>query len=161
MNYPVLYRKRLIPEECVCLKNDEIIYFSESESRIVTKWHALKPKKDLHHGFSAYFCKEGFKISKFYCENGDLLYWYCDIIDSEFNTEENTYVATDLLADVIIYPDGFVKVVDLDEITEAYDKGLLSLDLMKASISRLSNLLDIVYSEKFEQYKDFLNQFEM
>lgn len=160
MDYPVLYRRRLIPDESICLKDDEIIYFSDSECRIVTKWHALKPKKDLHHGFSAYFWDEGFKVSKFYDENNQLLYWYCDIISSQLDSHANTYTATDLLADVIIYPDGFVKVVDLEEVTEAFDKGLLSIDMLKESINSLSNLLNLIYSGKFKEYQDFLNQFE-
>lgn len=161
MDYPVLYRKRLIPDECVCLKDDEIIYFSEAEKRIITKWHAIKPRKDLHHGYSAYYWNEGFKISKFYSETGDLNYWYCDIIDVSYDKAANEFVATDLLADVLIYPDGFVKVVDLEEITEAFDKGLLSLDLMKASIKRLSHLLSLIYSGEFESYQKQLEEFEV
>ena len=44
----------------------------------------------------------------------------------EYTEETDTYIVTDLLADVIVYPDGFVKVVDLDELGEALEKGLLS-----------------------------------
>lgn len=161
MDYPILYRKRLIPDECICLKDDEIICFSETENRIVTKWHALKPRKDLHHGYSAYFCNEGFKVSKFYSETGDLLYWYCDIIDTQFDKEKNEFIATDLLADVLIYPDGFIKIVDLEEITQAYDAGILSIDLMKASILRLSRLLSLIYSGEFKEYQNYLEQLEV
>lgn len=160
MDYPVLYRKRLIPDECICLKDDEIICFSESAKRIVTKWHAIKPRKDLHHGHSAYFWDEGFKVSKFYSESGDLLYWYCDIIDVFYDKENGRLIATDLLADVLIYPDGFVKVVDLDEITQAYDSGILSIDMMKTSINRLNHLLTLIYSGEFKNYQEYLNQFE-
>lgn len=161
MEYPVLYRKRLIPDECICLKDDEIIFFSEKEQRIITKWHAIKPRKDLHHGYSAYFWNEGFKVSKFYSETGALNYWYCDIIDASYDKSTNEFIATDLLADVLIYPDGFVKVVDLEEITEAFDKGLLSLDLMKVAIQRLSHLLSLIYSGEFEQYQKQLEEFEI
>ena len=35
-----------------------------------------------------------------------------------------------LLADVVICPDGFVKVVDLDELAIAMDKGTLSEELL-------------------------------
>ena len=41
MDYPVLYRKRLIPEECVLLKDDVILYMDDNV--IVTKWVTLKP----------------------------------------------------------------------------------------------------------------------
>ena len=45
-----------------------------------------------------------------------MLFWYCDIVDHTFDTATDTYIFTDLLVDVIVYPDGFVKVVDLDEL---------------------------------------------
>lgn len=116
---PVLYRKRLIPEECVKLKDDEILELNEE--RIITKWNTLKPKKDLHHGFSCYFLDKGYKVSKFYKEDGSLLYWYCDIVTYDYDEEKNELIVTDLLADVIVNPDGFVKVVDIDEMVTCLD----------------------------------------
>lgn len=167
MTNPVLFRKRLIPEECICLKDDEILHFSAKDCILVTKWHALKPKKDLHHGYSCYFWDKGFKISKFYRENGDLLYWYCDIIDVAYPAgetadlpDQSRFVATDLLADVIVYPDGFVKVVDLDELTVALEKGFLDISLLKAALNRLSALLDLIYSGEFLKYQQYLEQYE-
>ena len=111
MKVPILYRKRLIPDECILLKDDIII--SCDENVILTKWNTLKPKKDLHHGYSCYLLNEGIKVSKFYREDNSLIYWYCDIVDYQFNEDNSELVATDLLADVLIYPDGFVKVLDL------------------------------------------------
>ncbi|MCH5281094.1 MAG: DUF402 domain-containing protein [Lachnospiraceae bacterium] len=168
MKTPVLFRKRIIPDECIRLKDDKILYFSPDKHILVTKWHALKPRKDLHHGFSCYFYDKGFKISKFYRENGDLLYWYCDIIETEYPVSlqgisapgEECMVSTDLLADVIIYPDGFVKVVDLEELTAAFDAGSLSLELLKTALNRLSNLLRLIYSGEFAEYQHYLEQYE-
>lgn len=172
MTNPVLFRKRLIPEECICLKDDEILHFSAKDCILVTKWRALKPKKDLHHGYSCYFWDKGFKISKFYRENGDLLYWYCDIIDVDYPADAATdssisadiegtcFVATDLLADVIVYPDGFVKVVDLDELTVAFENGALDIELLKAALNRLSALLDLIYSGEFAKYRQYLERYE-
>ncbi len=94
-----LYRERIIPKESVLLKDDEILYFKKNI--LATSWKALKPKKDLHHGYSIYYLDEGFKISKFYREDHSLLYYYCDIIDYSYDKKENTLVVTDLLADII------------------------------------------------------------
>lgn len=178
MKIPVLFRKRIIPEECICLKDDEILYFSPEEHIVVTRWHALKPREDLHHGYSCYFYDLGFKISKFYQKDGSLLYWYCDIIHVDYpaskpavpskglsneipsDETESCFIATDLLADVIIYPDGFVKIVDLDELTTALDSGALSLELLKAALTRLSSLLNLIYSGEFKKYQDYLEQYE-
>lgn len=151
-----LYRRRIIPDECILLKDDVIL--SHTDDHLVTSWNALHPKKDLHHGYSCYFLKEGFKVSKFCHEDGSLLYWYCDIVDFSFDRGQNSLTVTDLLADVIIYPDGFVKVVDIDELVTALESRSISLDTLKACLMRLNNLLQIIYSGKFDSLKAFVEQ---
>lgn len=153
----VLYRKRLIPNECVKLK-DDIILFADDE-RIITKWNTLKPKKDLHHGYSCYFLNKGFKISKFFKEDGSLLYWYCDIVSFE-NNSDGEIIVTDLLADVIIYPDGFVKVVDIDELVESLDKKLIDDNQLKTALIELNDLLSIIYAGDFEKLTRFIEVYE-
>ncbi len=156
--YPILYRKRLIPEECVLLKDDVIL--SCNEDVIVTKWNALKPKKDLHHGYSCYFLKEGYKVSKFYQEDNSLLYWYCDIVDFEYKKEDNQLIVTDLLADVLIYPDGFVKVVDIDEMVICLNEQKISLEQLKRSLTQLDKLLQIIYNGQFESLTHHISEQE-
>lgn len=146
-----LYRKRLIPEECVLLKDDIIV--ERNDEIIATKWKVLKPRKDFDHGCSVYFLKEGFKISKFCKPDGSLHYWYCDIITHEYDNSTNSLTVTDLLADIIIYPDGRMKVVDIGEMVEALDKDLLSLEQLKKSLKALDVLLEHIYSGSFEKYK--------
>ena len=155
MANPILYRRRIIPEECILLKDDFIL--SCDEERIITSWNALHPKKDLHHGMSCYFLKEGFKISKFCYEDGSLLYWYCDIVDYNYNSVDNSLIVTDLLADVIIYPDGFVKVVDLEELVTALESRSISLDTLKSSLLRLDRLLGLIYSNQFDTLKAYID----
>ena len=145
---PILYRRRLIPEECVLLKDDRLLH--RDNRIIVTSWNTLKPRKDIHHGCSCYYLDEGFKVSRFYKEDGSLLYWYCDIVDYDYDEKTDTYVITDLLADVIIYPDGFVKVVDIDELATARDAGLLSDEMLKKSLLTLNHLLQIIYDGGFD-----------
>lgn len=149
---PNLYRKRIIPDECIPLVDDTILYFDDRV--IVTAWNALHPKKDLHHGYSCYFLKEGFKVSKFLYEDDSLLYWYCDIIDHKEIPAENKWVFRDLLADVIIYPDGFVKVVDLDEFEQALESGTLTMDDVKKALRSLDRLLRIIYDGNFDKLSD-------
>ncbi|MGN0376427.1 MAG: DUF402 domain-containing protein [Suilimivivens sp.] len=158
MKNPILYRRRLIPDECILLKDDRILECNEE--RIVTAWNAIHPKKDLHHGYSCYFLKEGFKVSKFYYEDGRLLYWYCDIVDYDYFPDENKLVVTDLLADVIIYPDGFVKVVDLDELVTALEANTLSLDTLKSCLQKLDKLLNIIYSGNFNTLTSYVENYE-
>ena len=149
---PILYRKRLIPEECILLKDDVILY--RDDRIIVTSWHSLKPRKDLHRGYSCYYLDKGIKVSKFYRPDNTLLYWYCDIVDYDYSPDTDTYVVTDLLADVIVYPDGFVKVVDLDELVTALESGLLSEGLLKKSLLRIDALLKIIYGNNFSALQE-------
>lgn len=158
MKNPILYRQRLIPKECVLLKDDIILECNED--LILTKWNALKPKKDLHHGYSCYFLKEGFKISKFYRADNSLLYWYCDIVDYTYREDDNALVVTDLLADVIIYPDGFVKVVDIDEMVTCLDSGDISVGQLKTSLTNLDRLLQIIYSNRFGEFTRHIENVE-
>ena len=154
---PILYRKRLIPEECVLLKDDRLLY--RDEEIIVTAWNTLKPRKDLHHGLSCYYLREGIKVSRFYDENGSLLYWYCDIVDYDYDAKTDTYIITDLLADVIIYPDGFVKVVDIDELATAKEAGLLTDAMLKKALLTLNHLLQVIYDGGFEKLQEPLEKY--
>lgn len=153
---PILYRKRLIPEECVLLKDDTVLY--RDNQIIVTGWNSLKPRKDLHHGYSCYYLEEGFKVSRFCKEDGSMLYWYCDIVDYDYTADTDTYIVTDLLADVVIYPDGFVKVVDLDELVTAQESGLLNNDMLKKALLRLNHLLEIIYAGDFKKLQKPIEQ---
>ncbi len=143
MKYPILYRKRFIPDECVLLKNDIILEYSSD--RIVTKWTTIRKRCDLSNGYSCYYLDRGYKISKFLKDDGTLLCWYCDIITHEYNPDNNTLLTIDLLADVKIYPDGRIKVVDLDELSEAFEKRLIDETLLKKSLLSLNKLLNDLY----------------
>ncbi len=153
-----LYRRRIIPKECILLKDDEIVFFEDS--RLVTKWNTIRPKKDIHHGISCFFLAEGCKVSKFYGHDGSLLYWYIDIISHEWNENNSSLYVTDLLADVIIYPDGFVKVVDVDELADALEKKDISPEILCEALRKLNRILTDIYSGDFEKMKEFVESFE-
>lgn len=154
---PILYRRRLIPEECVLLKDDRMLY--RDSRMIVTAWNTLKPRKDIHHGRSCYFLQEGFKVSRFYDAENTPLYWYCDIVDYDYKEATDTYIITDLLVDVIVYPDGFVKVVDVDELVTAMEAGLLTDDMLKKALQTLSHLLQVIYDGGFGRLQEPLERF--
>lgn len=144
-----LYRKRYIPNELVYLKDDVVRY--QDASMLITQWKVLHPKPNFSHGISCYFLEKGWKVSKFFDTKGALVYYYCDIIDTEYREAENSYIFTDLLADVIIEPEGFVKVVDLAEIADALEEGILSEREARLALRRLDALLEIIYSDRFSE----------
>ena len=144
-----LYRRRLIPAECIPLKDDVIV--KQTEDLVITSWKTLNPKIAFSHGCSCYFLREGFKISKFYRHDGSLLYWYCDMVEYALDEQAHTLTVTDLLADVIVYPDGRSKVVDLDELAQAFEDGLLTRGQLSASLRQLNQLLTYIYKDTFDQ----------
>ena len=152
MDKPLLYRKRYIPLEVKSLNDDEIL-FADDEI-IVTKWNTFKPKKDFSNGISCTFINDGYKIIKFMNENGELVYYYCDIIKSEYQKDENIWIFTDLLADVKIYPNGATEVVDLGELSQAYRKNLISAEIVMEALEKLDKLLNLVYSGKWKDLTD-------
>lgn len=153
-----LYRRRIIPNECILLKDDEIVYFEED--KLVTRWNTIRPKKDIHHGISCFFLSDGFKVSKFYGHDGSLLYWYIDIISHDWDENNSSLYVTDLLADVIIYPDGFVKVVDVDELADALENDDISTPSLCEALRKLNQILAMIYSGEFKKMKDFVESFE-
>ena len=147
---PTLYRKRLIPDECIHLKDDVIVY--SDDNCLITQWETLHPKQDFSHGVSFYCISRGWKISKFFDSGHNLRYIYCDIIDTSYNPDTETYVFTDLLADVIIENNGMVRVVDLDELADAHKEHVISDQLLDTALRRLDSLLTIIYSGEFMEY---------
>lgn len=155
-----LYRKRVIPSECILLKDDVLL--SRDKETILTKWTTLHPKKTLSHGYSCYFLQRGFKVSKFYDHQDQLISWYCDIIQTDYWKEEagENYVFTDLLADVIVYPDGSFRVVDLDELADAQRDSLITPDQLQAALRHLDRLLQVIYKGTFSTLQAILNAAE-
>lgn len=150
-----LYRKRIIPAECLLLKDDQIV--RQDEEVIVTKWNTINPKLEFSHGCSCYFLNQGIKVSKFLRHDNSLLYWYCDIVDYDYDETANSLTVTDLLADVVIFPDGHMKVVDLDELADAFEQKLLTDAQMAKCLRRLNDLLTLIYRDKFDKLKSYLN----
>lgn len=153
-----LYRRRLIPDECLPLPNDVILRCDEDV--LVTSWRTIRPKKNMDHGYSCYYLEEGYKISKFYRADHTLLYYYCDIISPTYEENTNTLIVTDLLADVIVYPDGFVKVVDVDELVTALNEGRLTLSLLTDALLTLDRLLRLIYAGKLPELLSPINEFD-
>ncbi len=142
-----LYRRRLIPDECILLKDD--ILLEANDDHILTKWNTLKPKEFLHHGDSCYYLNKGVKVSRFYTEDNFLICWYSDIVSYEWKEEKTALLTTDLLLDVLVYPDGSIKLLDMDELAQAHAQKLISDELLQTSLMTANRLLNEIYEGKF------------
>lgn len=155
MKISKLYRQRLIPAECILLKDDIVV--AQDDEVVITKWNTLNPKTEFSHGCSCYFLKEGIKVSKMYRADNSLLHWYCDIVDYSYDESQEALTVTDLLADVIISPEGRMKVVDLDELAEAMERDLITKEQMTTCLRNLNHLLTLVYRDKFDRLQSRLD----
>lgn len=143
----LLYRRRFIPDELKPLTDDKILYMDDDV--IITSWNTLKPRSDFATGISAYYRKEGFKISRHYGADGSFTRWYCDIIME--SKEKNSIIFSDLLIDVVIFPDGTVRVVDLDEAADALEQGLITSDMLTQALRSTNKLLSYIHQNKFSE----------
>ena len=155
---PTLYRRRYIPTELICLKDDIILVMQED--LIITKWDTLHPRKDISRGLSAYYLNKGYKISKVYNSKDEIVYWYCDIIQFKKDSNKNTVIIEDLLIDVILYEDGTIRIMDLDELCDASDQGLITQAESSYAIRTLDSLLNIIYQGQFDQLQTPVNDAE-
>ena len=143
-----LYRKRFIPDETVLLKDDVIL--SCSDTVIITSWKTLKPRKDIAGGISAYYRKDGYKISRIVNTEDRLVYWYCDIVEEQpAKDDPSALFFVDLLIDIIVMPDGFVKVLDLDEAATALEQGMITQEMLLRAMASANRLLTLIYAGNF------------
>ena len=146
MSRPRLFRRRFIPDENIELKDDMILALEPN--LIITSWNVLKPRRDISRGVSAYFIDKGIKVSKVFDNAGQMVYWYCDIIETHYDEKENIYTFNDLLIDVVVYPDGQVEVLDMDEFADAMEQGILSVGTITISM---------IYAGEFEKYTHYID----
>lgn len=146
---PTLYRKRLIPNECILLKDD--IIREVTDDYILTKWNTLRPKKILHHGESCYYLNKGVKVSRFYTAEDILICWYCDIVSYEWNDDKSSLITTDLLLDILVYPDKSFKILDMDELAQAHKEKLISDELLHCSLFTANRVLNDIYDDTFHE----------
>lgn len=144
-----IYRKRYIPNEIVDISGDEVIYIDEE--KLITSWTPIKPRGDIGKGMSCVYFNEGWKISKFYNLDGSFKFWYCDIIDYEYDKSEDTYIIKDLLVDVIVHEDGTYEILDEEELDQALQEGLITEEIKAEAIFKLNKLLEKIKSQKFHE----------
>ena len=150
-----LFRRRFIPDEITPLSDDKVLKLEEN--LIITSWKTLNPRTDFASGMSAYFIDKGWKVSKFLDCEGNIKYWYCDIIDCILDEAANSFTYEDLLFDVVVYPNGSIKVLDCDEAAEAREKGYITEEQLLRGLKSMNELLTTIYHGRFDRLQAVLN----
>lgn len=179
-NSPILFRKRFLPHELTCLKDDEILYIDDE--KIVTRWKSLKPRDDFSGGASTYYRKKGLKVSRIFDKNGNFLHWYCDIVieqgreglicapgckfynhaeeytnDPALHADDDIIVYTDLLVDIIVNPNGLIEVADLDEAVDMFRAGMITEEQLSFALHTAHDYLSTLYS-RYSKESDFTSE---
>lgn len=152
----VVNRRRYIPNEVISLNKDTIYYVSED--LIVTGWKAITSRPDFSGGISAYLPKQGIKTSKLYDAKGNLLYWYNDV--GEVFIEGNIIRFNDLLFDVIVYPDGRITYMDIDEFALAVERNLITKEQEVKALRSYHFLVETVTHGDFSILQSPINELE-
>ena len=142
-----MYRKRFIPNEIVDISSDEVL--ERNENIVITRWKPINPRGDIGGGISYTFLKRGYKISKIFSPEGKFIYWYCDVIEYTYDAEKDEYIFTDLLADIKMYPDGQVEVLDFEELADAYHKKIIDGKQLLNAIKSINLLIEMIQNECF------------
>ncbi len=156
-----LYRKRHIPQECILLNGDKILYLDDT--RLITRWDTINPRTDFASGISVYDFAQHRKITKLLRADGSLLYWYCDIMKMHISHDSQKHVSSytmeDLLIDVILYPDGSTRVLDLNEAADAFDAGLITAADLTLALRSADELLNLIRTGGFATYQELLDNY--
>ena len=142
-----MYRKRFIPNEIVDISGDKVL--EKNENIIVTEWNPIKPRGDIGRGISYTFLRRGYKISKIFDTKNNFIYWYCDVLEHTYDKEKDEYVFTDLLADVKVYPDGEVEVLDFAELASAHRENIITGKQLLKAIKSINMLIEMIQNESF------------
>lgn len=153
-----LYRRRHIPQEYILLKGDQILCLEDT--RLITRWDTINPRTDFASGISVYDFPKHWKVTKLLRADGSLLYWYCDIMKMHIEKDSSTYLMEDLLIDVILYPDGSLRVLDLDEAADAFDAGLITGADLSLALRSANELLNLIKTGGFSFYQELLNSYQ-
>lgn len=152
-----LIRKRFYPEEEIDISSDDIIYMDKE--MLVTKWAPIKKRDDIKKGMSCVYLNKGIKISRVFDHSDNLVYTYCDIIRTRI--EDDTLITEDLLVDVVIYPNGQYRVLDIDELVMLRNQGRISEDIVLEALEKLSFLLNNIYNGfSLDRLDEFLKESE-
>lgn len=147
---PRIYRVRYIPSETIDLSSDTFLY--RDNKYLMTQWNPIKPRSDITGGISCVFLEKGWKISAFFGPDKRFIYWYCDIVDVNFEKEADTYYLHDLLIDIKIMPNGRVEVIDLDELAIAFEDHFITNEQLVMSLKQSNSLLDLIYACDISEY---------
>jgi predicted RNA-binding protein associated with RNAse of E/G family len=60
----------------------------------------------------------------------------------------------------VVYPDGSSRILDLDELADAHERGLVDNHTLYEALKRADKLVSDIYAGKFNKYRDLVDYLE-
>lgn len=153
-------KKRLIYDECtvitskryVQMKIDNEIFKGITAMLYIDK--VSMPHIWNFNGEKIVVCDSGMKWLQMLLDDGayvitaminmrnEIELWYIDMIASHGIDEDDIIYFYDLYLDLIVYPEGTIKVDDMDELIEAFEKNIITKDLYELALKTSESLQD-------------------
>jgi predicted RNA-binding protein associated with RNAse of E/G family len=84
---------------------------------------------------------ETYAITAMMNSNNEIELWYIDMIADYGVDNDNIPYFHDLYLDLVVYPDGTIKIDDRDELEEAYKQKIITSDLYKLALETSEKLI--------------------
>ena len=84
----------------------------------------------------------GYTVTTFLTNNGEVVQWYIDIIDT-IGFENGRLYMDDLYLDIIVFPDYTIVQKDIDELEEALTDGTISKELYERAWERFKSIVTL------------------
>ncbi len=142
-----IFKQKFIPEKIYDISDDEVIFFNNEF--MITSWEATNSEMGVKKALSLTSFSNGYQISKKFNKENEFMYWYCDIVKAWHDREKNEIWIQDLIADVILFPDKALQVIDLPELVEARKNGLITEVLFQECHKSILSLVSSVIHGNF------------
>ena len=81
---------------------------------------------------------------------------YVDMIDEQGIDDDGVPFFYDCYLDLVVYPDGYVKVDDMDELEDALNKGDISKEQYDRALQTADKLRQTVFKD-YDKYVEFVD----
>ena len=132
-----IIKHKLCPYESQDITNDH--WHHISEDLLISTWNPVESEMQVASVLSIFELSKGVQISKKFNAQGQLKYWYCDLIAARY--EDEALHITDLILDLVIFPDGVLQVIDVSEYQKYTPQSPWETKVLKEAPKNLSYLM--------------------
>lgn len=144
-----IYKHKLVPQETQDITQDHWIY--RDEHWMLSTWSPAHSDMKVVKAVSIFDLEHGWQLSQKFDAQGQLKYWYCDIIAS-YSQDGDLHIV-DLILDVVLFPDGVIQVVDMPEFQNYVPQTPQEVEWLETAPTKLQTLIHQILLNDFPSGK--------